>query len=132
MKLRRSQHPVTAWLLIALAVAAMAAPLAGSASAQSPEGLEELERQQRAKLPDPVNGFAIASKLCASCHQIGTNSSGGAPDVPPFATIARRPDQSPDRLARWLMQPHAPMPDLQLTQKEIRDLAAHIMALKED
>jgi hypothetical protein len=44
--------------------------------------------------------------------------------------MARRPEQTAERLAGRLMAPHPPMPDASLTAAEIRDLAAYILSLK--
>ena len=101
-----------------------------SVIAQEPElGIEP--NQAESTVPDPTGGKAIAGKLCVGCHLID-KSSGGATqaDVPSFPSIANRQNQSIENLTKWLMAPHAPMPDPHLTRKEIRDLAGYIVSLR--
>ena len=45
-----------------------------------------------------------------------------------FSSIANRPNQSMERLSNWLIEPHAPTPNIHLTRKEIRDLAGYILS----
>ena len=79
----------------------------------------------------PEDGLQTARKLCATCHLIGEPpNSATAADVPGFASIANRPKQSAEQLTNWLIEPHQPMPNLHLTRKEIRDLAAYILTLR--
>ena len=40
------------------------------------------------------------------------------------------PEQSPERIAGRIVVPHPPMPQIEVTRNEIRDLAAYIMSLK--
>jgi mono/diheme cytochrome c family protein len=119
-------------------LAAIAAALVVSAIpsyAQEPEAppfiLEEPNKKE-STTPDPAAGLQTARTLCAACHLIGeppTNAATPA-DVPSFASVANRPDQSAERLSNWLIQPHTPMPNLHLTRKEIRDLSAYILTLR--
>ena len=53
-------------------------------------------------------------------------------DVPSFESIANRPDQSTQRLTNWLIEPHAPMPNVHLTRLEIRDLSGYILSLRKE
>lgn len=85
----------------------------------------------KARVPDVDNGRRIADKLCSSCHLISDSSTTStAADVPSFKRIADQPEQSLEALKTWLVSPHKPMPDLQLTRDEIGDLAAYIMTLR--
>jgi len=86
----------------------------------------------KSKKPDPENGRIIARALCTNCHLIGEqpNSAVNA-DVPSFPAIANRPDQSAEHISNWLLEPHAPMPNVHLTRKELGDLAAYIMSLRQ-
>ena len=47
--------------------------------------------------------------------------------MPPFATIAKIPGFDADAIARFLMNPHPKMPDMQLSRDEADDLAAYIV-----
>ena len=79
-----------------------------------------------ARAADAAQGEQLARRWCASCHVVATDQTSGADNVPAFATIAKRPDFNAEKLARFLMDPHPKMPDMQLSQTEARDLAAYI------
>ncbi len=85
------------------------------------------------RVPSPELGLALAEKLCSSCHVTGTDAgAGGTKPVgpPPFVTIANRPEQTAERIKGILIAPHAPMPDLQLTNDEMTDLIAYLDTLR--
>ena len=80
---------------------------------------------------DASNGEALAKRWCAACHIVSADQTPGADNVPPFATIAKKPGFSADKIAQFLMDPHPKMPDMQLTRTEARDLGAYIASLTE-
>lgn len=130
LKLIRTRGAVLASAFsIAIAFAVPAA--LAQVPVDEPNPLEQLKKK-KSEAPDPSAGLQVARKLCSSCHLIGEPSTNAATpaDVPSFPTVANRPDQSVDKLTGWLIQPHTPMPNLHLTRKEIRDLAAYIMSLR--
>jgi len=51
-------------------------------------------------------------------------------DVPSFASVARKPDFSPERLAFFLLDPHPKMPNFPLSRAEAGDIAAYIGSLR--
>ena len=121
------------WLM-AMVCAAVAVLPATTVGAQEP-GDQPIIRDEpgkaEPKVGDPQNGLKTARTLCATCHLIGEPpNSGTAADVPSFSSIANRPNQSTQKLSNWLIEPHVPMPNLHLTRKEIRDLAAYILTLR--
>ncbi len=79
-----------------------------------------------AKAADAAHGEELARRWCASCHVVAPDQTRGADSVPAFASIARSPGFDADKLARFLMDPHPKMPDMNLSQSEARDLAAYI------
>lgn len=94
-----------AYLLCALASAAVAAQ-------------EPVERGQR-----------LARQWCSGCHLV--EPSNMASDVAPtFSQIAENRDLTPDRLRRWLSDPHPPMPNLSLSRAEIEVLVAYLESLR--
>jgi mono/diheme cytochrome c family protein len=76
-----------------------------------------------------VHGEQLAKRWCATCHIVSPEQTHGADNVPAFATIARIPDFSADKIANFLMDPHPKMPDMQLGRDEAKDLGAYIASL---
>ena len=80
---------------------------------------------------------------CAACHdfpEIRARGGGGGLVAPPLTGFARRTfiagrlPNSPENLVLWLRDPHAidpqtAMPELGLTEKEARDVAAYLYTL---
>lgn len=79
---------------------------------------------------DPANGERLARRWCASCHVVAPGQAQASADVPPFASIAKRPDFDAGRLALFLLNPHPIMPNMNLSRIEAADLAAYIESLK--
>ena len=82
-----------------------------------------------ASAADAEHGEALAKRWCASCHIVAPDQTRGADSVPTFASIARRPDFSAEKTAKFLMDPHPKMPDMQLGRSEAADLGAYIASL---
>jgi len=76
---------------------------------------------------DVDHGETLAKRWCAACHIVAPDQSRGQDNVPPFATIAKIPGFNADLIARFLMNPHPKMPDMQLSRDEADDLAAYIV-----
>jgi len=76
---------------------------------------------------DANHGETLAKRWCASCHIVASDQTRGEDNVPPFATIARLPGFDANAIARFLMDPHPKMPDMQLSRDEAEDLAAYIV-----
>jgi len=91
---------------------------------------------------DPDRGsVAIERYGCGSCHLVpGLNLPGGAVG-PPLAGFGRRTyvagrlPNVPDSLVQWLMDPQRfepgrAMPNLGVTEKDARDMAAYLYTLQ--
>ncbi len=78
---------------------------------------------------DAAHGEQLAKRWCASCHVVASDQTRGADNAPAFATIAKTPGFSEDKITRFLMDPHPKMPDMQLGRGEAKDLAAYIASL---
>jgi mono/diheme cytochrome c family protein len=74
-------------------------------------------------------GRQISHQWCSSCHLVdpGQVVSDGAPS---FFQIANDPYITPERLRGWLAAPHEPMPDLNLTRREVDDVVTYLESLK--
>lgn len=77
---------------------------------------------------DAANGAAIAKRWCAHCHVTG-NDAAAADAAPPFPAMAADPAYTDRRLQTWLADPHPPMPDFQLSRRNIDDIVAYIRSL---
>ncbi|HEV2154739.1 cytochrome c [Bradyrhizobium sp.] len=79
---------------------------------------------------DADHGADLAKRWCASCHVVASGQAQASADVPSFASVARRPDFSPERLAFFLLDPHPKMPNFPLSRTEAGDIAAYIGSLR--
>jgi len=79
---------------------------------------------------DASHGADLAKRWCASCHVVTGSQTQASADVPSFASIAHKPDFSPERLAFFLLDPHPKMPNFPLSRTEAADIAAYIGSLR--
>ncbi len=79
---------------------------------------------------DPSNGMRVAQLWCATCHVVTVNQRQANADAPPFEEIAKRPNFSEPGLVTFLLDPHAKMPNMNLTRSEANDIAAFIGTLR--
>ena len=79
---------------------------------------------------DADHGAELAKRWCATCHVVDNTQKQANADVLPFATIAREPNFSPEKLAFFLLDPHPKMPNFLLSRTEATDLAAYIGSLR--
>jgi mono/diheme cytochrome c family protein len=105
---------------LALAAVLLAAATAACAQAQSPSPARVVERGQA----------AFKDNGCYGCHMIG---KFGTPIGPDLSTVGRK--YAPDYLARWLrdpamQRPSAHMPALELSEADVRALAAYLGTLR--
>jgi mono/diheme cytochrome c family protein len=78
---------------------------------------------------DASNGKRLAERWCAVCHVVSVNQREANADAPPFEEIAKRPNFSELTLVTFLLDPHAKMPNMNLTRIEANDIAAYIGTL---
>lgn len=77
-------------------------------------------------------GHQLARSWCVSCHVVDSGQTiASAADAPTFATVAAMPSTTPARLHAFLMAPHTPMSEFQLSSEQIDDVAAYILSLKQ-
>ena len=73
---------------------------------------------------DAEAGHRLAKQWCNTCHVV-EESGSGQDTAPPFPIIAaNRKERSWVRA--WLVAPHPPMPNLNLTRQEIDDVVAYL------
>ncbi len=107
---------------------------------QAPPVARPAPRAQEA--PDPQRGKAAIQQYgCATCHSIPGIVGANAPVGPPLDGLGRRTllvgelANTPANLARWLraprdVNPASAMPDLGVTERDARDMAAYLAALR--
>ena len=82
---------------------------------------------------DVTAGHQLAAAWCAGCHQVEKTVRGPINDaVPSFVSIAKMPSATQTSLTVFLMTPHPSMPNYTLSRKEISDVIAYILSLRED
>ena len=79
---------------------------------------------------DASNGERLAERWCAACHVVSLNQRQASSDAPPFAEIAKRPNFSEAGITTFLLDPHAKMPNMNLTRFEAGDIVAYIGRLR--
>ncbi len=85
---------------------------------------------QSARAADPYEGGVLAKQWCASCHVVSADQARGSTQAPPFSEIARKKGMTAAVIALFLLRPHPPMPDMNLSRVEAGDLAAYIKQQK--
>ena len=84
----------------------------------------------KAQQGDVHAGRQVAEWACKGCHAIERGQQSMNADVPSFPVIAARPGRTAERIEAVILSPHAPMPTLPLSTREVRDVAAYILSLK--
>jgi cytochrome c len=88
--------------------------------------------QAQTALGDAKRGQELSQRVCSVCHSVSPGSAATLnADVPTFAAIASSPDITAERLAGRIIIPHPPMPNVQLTVAEMRDIIAYILSLRQ-
>jgi len=85
---------------------------------------------QSARAADAYQGGVLAKRWCAACHVVSTDQKRGSTQAPPFSEIAKKPGLTAASIALFLLRPHPPMPDMDLSRTEAGDLAAYIESQK--
>lgn len=74
-------------------------------------------------------GHVLARVWCSSCHVVDASSIEGRDTAPSFADIARRRAGDRTWLRAWLIAPHPPMPNFNLSRQEIDNIIAYLESL---
>ena len=85
---------------------------------------------QPALAADPSNGERLAMRWCAACHVVTSDQREANADAPPFEDFAKRANFSESGLMTFLLDPHAKMPNMNLTRVEAGDIAAYVSKLR--
>jgi mono/diheme cytochrome c family protein len=79
---------------------------------------------------DADQGGVMAKRWCATCHVVAADQARGSTQAPSFSEIAKKPGLTAASIALFLLRPHPPMPDMNLSRSEAADLAAYIVSQK--
>jgi mono/diheme cytochrome c family protein len=77
---------------------------------------------------DAEEGGRIARRWCASCHMVDATRRGGDA-APPFVALANDAKKTETYLKNWIANPHPPMPNFNLSRRDVDDLVAYIATL---
>jgi mono/diheme cytochrome c family protein len=80
---------------------------------------------------DTANGAAIARQVCAECHAVerGQRRSSNE-EAPAFDAIAKTPGMTSIALTAALRTSHRRMPNIILSDAELKDIVAYLLTLK--
>lgn len=80
---------------------------------------------------DVEAGAAYAEQVCAACHAVLANEQySPLPEAPTFQSVADTPGMTELALTVFLQSSHPTMPNIILTQDEMRNVVAYIRSLK--
>ncbi len=102
----------------------------GEATAASNPPATQREAGKSAKLyGDAIRGKEIADRWCVGCHSAGPTVDDRIQSFPSLAGDRRR---SEGAIRTFLMQPHRPMPPLELGTQQIEDIIAFLQTVRPD
>lgn len=114
---------------VVVAVAGLA-PLAATAQTVPLPPAKEVPELEA---PSPERGLAFAQKFCSNCHLVeGGTSATVQAGMPSLQGLANKPGQSGERIRNVLINPHPPMPDMQVSAQEILDVISYLQTLRSD
>ena len=85
-------------------------------------------KDEKKWVADAARGQKLSESLCAACHVVRPDQTrSAAAGVPSFRAMTQMPKM---RILGMLIEPHLPMPNMQLTRNEIADIIAYIDDLR--
>jgi cytochrome c2 len=84
------------------------------------------------ELGDARKGLAYARNLCSECHNVlDTDAASPNSRAPAFKRIANTPGMTITALTVWSRTAHPTMPNFIIDPKDMDDLIAYILSLRE-
>jgi mono/diheme cytochrome c family protein len=82
---------------------------------------------------DVAKGQAFVRKMCTPCHAVERGEPASpAQKAPTFSSVANTPGMTTMALMAWFRTPHPSMPDFIIATKDVQDINAYIMSLKDE
>jgi mono/diheme cytochrome c family protein len=80
---------------------------------------------------DSEKGLKYALEVCAECHSVRPEHPlSRVPEATPFEIVANTPGITSNALAAWLQTSHPSMPNIMMTDEQMRDVIEYILSLK--
>ena len=99
--------------------------------AAPPAGAQDVGDVPVGEIGDPQAGFEYAHSVCRACHAVSQEPSP-VPAAPRFRDIANTPGKTATAIRVWLQSAsHPTMPNIMIEGKQLRDLTAYILSLKD-
>lgn len=99
-----------------------------AAVAAAPSATRTTDAPQGAKLyGDAARGKEIVARWCVGCHSAGPTVDDR---IPSFAALANDLSGSEGAIRAFLMQPHKPMPPLEISTQQIEDIIAFLRSVQ--
>jgi len=85
------------------------------------------------QIGDATKGHEYASEFCSECHAVG-HSQPLSPlrKAPRFVDVANTRGMTAITLTAWLQTSHPTMPNIIMTDAEMRNVIQYILSLKSD
>lgn len=77
-------------------------------------------------------GHEFVRTMCTPCHSVEKGEPArAAHTAPSFQAVADTPGMTAIALTAWFRTPHHSMPNFVIATKDVRDISAYILGLKE-
>lgn len=85
------------------------------------------------QIGDEENGRMFASDVCAQCHAVRADEKNSPlPSAPRFEDVANTPGMTAIALRVWFESPHPTMPNIIISDAQMRDVIEYILSLKRE
>lgn len=112
----------------AFLLSAAACIISCAAVAAEPAPQRQTDAPLGAKLyGDAARGQEIVARWCVGCHTMGPTVDDR---IPSFAALANNISHSEGAIRAFLMQPHKPMPPLEISTQQIEDIVAFLRSVQ--
>ncbi len=83
------------------------------------------------QIGDAEKGLQYASEVCSGCHAVRPEQlTSPLPQAPRFEDVANISGMTAIALTAWLQTSHPTMPNIRMTDEEMRNVIQYILSLK--